>query len=202
MRTAGLVLAGGQATRMGGGQKALLEISGKSLLARVLERLAPQLGDIAISANSEPELYAPFGLPVLPDTLEDFPGPLAGVLSGLRWAKGLGFSHIVSVAGDTPFFPDDLVSRLEASGGVIGMAATHDPDRGAMRQPTFGLWPVDLADDLESALKEGTRKIVVWANRHGVSEVVYPSQPFDPFFNVNTPGDMLTAKEYVEAYGL
>jgi len=131
-----------------------------------------------------------------------FPGPLAGVLTGMRWAAEQGCSHIVSVAGDTPFFPADMVARMQASGAVIAMAATRDDQRGVLRQPTFGLWPVDLADDLEAALNEGTRKIVAWANRHGVGEVVYEPDPFDPFFNVNTPDDMDVAHGYVEAFGL
>ncbi len=201
-KIAGLVLAGGQATRMGGGQKALLELGGRTLLARVLERLAPQVDLIAITANRDLERYAPFDLSVLTDTIEGFPGPLAGVLSGMRWASEQGCSHIVSVAGDTPFFPLDLVERMAAEPSAIAMAATRDEERGVLRQPTFGLWPVDLADDLEASLMEGTRKIVAWANRHGVGEIVYDPEPFDPFFNVNTPDDMDVALGYVEAFGL
>jgi len=187
-KVAGLVLAGGQATRMGGGQKALIEMGGSSLLTRVLERLAPQVDLIAINANRELERYQAFGHPVLTDTLKDFPGPLAGVLAGMHWGQSQGCSHILSVASDTPFFPMDLAARMEATPATIRMAATLDPERGILRQPTFALWPVQLADDLENALKEGLRKIVLWANRHGVEEVVFEPDPIDPFFNLNTPG--------------
>ncbi len=187
---------------MGGGQKALLELAGETLLDRVLRRLSPQVECVAINANRELERYAGFGLPVLSDTLDDFPGPLAGVLTGMRWAADQGFTHIASVAADTPFFPDDLVARMVVASGPIVLAATRDPERGILRQPTFGLWPVDLADDLEQALSAGTRKIVAWANLHGVAEVVYDPDPFDPFFNVNTPGDMLTARSYAAEFGL
>ena len=201
-RIAGLVLAGGLATRMGGGQKALLKMGGTTLLARVLERLTPQVDQVAINANGDLGQYSAFGAPVLPDTLDDFPGPLAGVLAGMRWAEREGCAHILSVAGDTPFFPKDLAARMRDAGGTIKMAATRDPERGVMRQPTFAFWPVDLADDLEAALQGGLRKIVLWADRHGVETIVYDPDPFDPFFNLNTPGDIVTANGYVEAYGL
>lgn len=201
-KTAGLVLAGGQATRMGGGQKALMDMSGRTLLARVLDRLESQVDQIAINANRELERYEAFGHPIVTDTLKDFPGPLAGVLTGMRWAEDQGFSHIVSVAGDTPFFPNDLVARMEAASGVIAMAATRDPKRGVLRQPTFGHWPVALADDLEQALKDGMRKIVAWANPYSVAEVIYDPTPFDPFFNVNTPDDMIVASQYAAEHGL
>jgi len=201
-KTAGLVLAGGLATRMGGGQKALLDLGTRPLLSFVLERLEPQVDVVALNANRDLDRYRAFGHPVLTDTMDDFPGPLAGVLTGMRWAEERGFTHIASVAGDTPFFPNDLVAGMEQADAAIILAATRDPERGVLRQPTFGLWPVNLADDLEAALIDGTRKIVAWANRHGVAEVIYEPEPFDPFFNVNTPDDMAVALEYVETFGL
>ena len=187
---------------MGGGQKALLEVSGVPLISRVLARLSPQVDRIAISANRDLARYEAFGHPVLKDTLSDFPGPLAGVLAGLIWGREEGFTHILSVAADTPFFPHTLRVDLEGARGTISMAATRDPERGAMRQPTFALWPVDLADDLEASLRAGTRKIVAWANPHGVEMVVYEPEPFDPFFNVNTPGDMKQAEAYVAEFAV
>lgn len=205
-RIGGLVLAGGLASRMGGGQKALLELNGQPLLARVLAHLSDQVDTIAISANAELERYAVFGVPVLTDTMPGHLGPLAGVLSGLRWAEGAGLDHVVSVAGDTPFFPGDLVARLDAARrageGAIAMAATPDPERGSLRQPTFALWPTSLADDLEQALSKGIRKIVLWADRHGLELAAFPATPFDPFFNVNTPDDMQAAMRMVAEFDL
>ncbi len=201
-RVAGVVLAGGLATRMGGGQKALRKLGGKTLLERVLHRLQDQVDTVAINANRDVAQYEPFGYPVLRDGIENFPGPLAGVLAGMRWAGTEGFSHIATVAGDTPFFPTDLVAKLKPAAGPIALAATRDAERGEMRQPTFGLWPVDLADDLEEALNDGVRKIVLWADKHGVGTVAFDPEPIDPFFNVNTPDDMVEAERLVAEFNL
>ncbi len=199
MRIAGVILAGGLARRMGGGDKALLPLGGEPLLARVIDRLRPQVEEIVLNANGDPARFARFGLPVVPDTVEGFAGPLAGVLSGMRWAAARGYSHVASAAGDTPFFPEDLVARLraaaEAEGRPIALAATDDPERGLSEHPTFGLWPVALADDLEAALaEERMRKVVVWCERHGAARAVFDEAPRLPFFNVNTPEDMLEAE--------
>ncbi len=195
---AGVILAGGKATRMGGGDKALLEIGGQSLLARVFERLAPQVGPLAINANGDPSRFGGYGLPVIADTVEGFVGPLGGVLAGLRWAAGLGASHIVTAAGDTPFFPTDLAARLRAAaeekGQPIALAATTDPERGLSEHPTFGWWPVSLADDLEEALTVGNmRKVIVWTSRHGATRALFDDCGPYPFFNVNTPEDLAFA---------
>ena len=153
---AGVILAGGLARRMGGGDKALLELAGRPLLAHVIERLAPQVDELVLNANGDPARFAQFGLPVVPDTVEGFAGPLAGVLAGMRWAAARGHQDVASAAGDTPFFPTDLVARLQAARGdqPICMAATRDPERGLSEHPTFALWPVRLADDLEKSLTE------------------------------------------------
>jgi molybdopterin-guanine dinucleotide biosynthesis protein A len=155
MKIAGVILAGGLARRMGGGDKALLELAGQTLLARVIARLKPQVGEMVLNANGDPARFAEFGLPVVPDTVEGFAGPLAGILAGMRWAAAKGYTHVASAAGDTPFFPADLVARLagavHSSGHPIALAATNDPQRGLSEHPTFGLWPVDLADNLEEA---------------------------------------------------
>lgn len=202
---AGLVLAGGLARRMGGGQKALRDLCGKPLLDHVLDRLSPQVSRIAINANTDHHLYAPYGLKILPDTLPGHLGPLAGVLSGLRWAETEGVSHIVSVAGDTPFFPLDLVARLQDAlndSQPIALAASPDPARGLSRHPTFGIWPTALADDLEAALKDGLRKIVAWTDHHGCATVPFEAPGFDPFFNVNAPADIDQATKLAAEHDL
>ena len=185
---------------MGGGEKALLALAGKTLLERAVVRLAPQVEGIAVNANREMAQYEAFGHPVLADTIDGHQGPLAGVLTGMRWAAREKATHVVTVAGDTPFFPETLVRDLEAAlmpGAAIAMAAGPDG-----RHPTFALWPVDLADDLDTALRAGTRKIVAWADQHGVAKVDFPVEPYDPFFNVNTPEDMETAEAMAEAHAL
>ncbi len=194
----GVILAGGLATRMGGGDKCLLELASRPLLAHVIERLAPQAGPLALNANGDPARFAPFGLPVLPDSVPGFPGPLAGVLAGLDWAQALGAAQIVTVAADTPFFPTDLVARLqaaaEAQGAPIALAATPDERRGLARHPTFGLWPVALREDLRAALQAGTRKVVAWTDRHGAANALFDASAHDPFFNINTPEDLERAR--------
>ncbi len=196
----GVILAGGQATRMGGGDKCLLPLGGRAILEIVLERLAPQTNRIALNANGDPTRFAAYNLPVIADSMAGHPGPLAGVLAGLDWAASYGAGHIVTVAGDTPFFPETLVADLIAArdreGARIALAGTPDPDRGTIRHPTFGLWPTALRDDLRSALAEGTRKVVAWTDPHGCATAVFPGKP-DPFFNVNTPEDLVEAEAQI-----
>ncbi|MEO0989448.1 MAG: molybdenum cofactor guanylyltransferase MobA [Pseudomonadota bacterium] len=198
MQPVGVILAGGQARRMGGGDKGMLDLGGQAILAHVIDRLAPQVSELALNANGDPTRFNGFGLPVLTDSVTGFPGPLAGVLAGLDWAQELGASHIVTVAADTPFFPADLVPRLllasEEDGKPIALAATPDPERGLSRHPTFGLWPVALADDLRAALADGVRKVVAWTDRHGTATARFKVDRFDPFFNVNTPDDLDQAR--------
>ena len=197
MRTAGVILAGGLARRMGGGDKALLELGGRPLLAHVIDRMRGQVEALVLNANGDPARFAGFGLPLVADTVEGFVGPLGGVLAAMRWAAPQGFTHVASAAADTPFFPRDLVARLaaaaEAEGRPIALAATDDPDRGLTEHPTFGLWPVALADDLEAALRADMRKVIVWASRHGIARAVVSDAGAYPFFNVNTPEDLAEA---------
>lgn len=195
----GIILAGGRATRMGGGDKGLRTVAGRRLIDHVIARLSAQCGPLAINANGDPARFAEFGLPVLPDSLPDHPGPLAGVLAGLDWAAGLGAEAIVTVAADTPFFPHDLVARLRDAAGPTGLAlaASRDPEGKLWQHPTFGLWPVALRDDLRAALEGGLRKIVLWTDRHGAGIAEFPSDPFDPFFNINTPEDITEAERLV-----
>ncbi|MGF1502810.1 MAG: molybdenum cofactor guanylyltransferase MobA [Paracoccaceae bacterium] len=202
MSIAGVILAGGLARRMGGGDKTLRPLAGRPLLAHVIARLRPQVAALALNANGDPARFAEFALPIVPDTVPGFAGPLAGVLAGLRWAASEGHDHIVSAAGDTPFFPSDLVARLAAARSPaepIAMAATTDPKRGLSEHPTFALWPVALADDLEHALTVGDlRKVIVWTSRHGFARVLFDDAAY-PFFNVNTPEDLIEAERLAAA---
>lgn len=192
----GVILAGGQATRMGGGDKGLLTLGGQSLLARVIDRLEPQVGSVALNANGDAARFAVLNLPVLPDSIDGFVGPLAGVLAGLDWAASQGADTIVTAAADTPFFPCDLVPQLllraESMAHPLVLAATPDPKRGTARHPTFGLWPVALRDDLRAALAGGLRKVVLWTDQHDGREALFPDE--DAFFNVNTPEDLARAE--------
>lgn len=194
----GVILAGGQATRMGGGDKGLLLLEGHSLLGRVIDRLNPQVDGLALNANGAPGRFAEFGLPVLADTVDGFAGPLAGVLAGLDWAAAQGAETIVTAAADTPFFPCDLVPVLQAASEGMAhplvLAATPDAERGQVRHPTFGLWPVALREDLRAALNSGIRKVVKWSDQHAGRTALFPVQGIDPFFNVNTPQDLVRAQ--------
>ncbi|MDU8928439.1 molybdenum cofactor guanylyltransferase MobA [Alisedimentitalea sp. MJ-SS2] len=193
----GVILAGGLATRMGGGDKALLPLGQGTLLSHVVDRLAPQVAGMALNANGDPERFAAFGLPVLADSIDGFVGPLAGVLAGMDWAVEQGAETIVSAAADTPFFPTDLVARLqEAAVGMENPLVLSRTEDG--RQPTFGLWPVALRDDLRAALNGGLRKVVMWTDAHGGREAMFPDATPAPFFNVNTPEDLELAQGYLE----
>lgn len=189
---AAVILAGGRATRMGGGDKALLTLRGRPLLALLLDRLMPQISAAAISANGDPARFAAFGLPVLPDPLPGQPGPLAGVLAGMDWAAGLGFDVILTIAGDTPFPPADLAARL-ATAGPLSLAASPD-ETGALRlHPTVGLWPVALRGTLRVALQAGERRVGRWALEQGAATVVFEARP-DPFLNINSRQDLVRAE--------
>jgi len=190
--THGLVLAGGLARRMGGGDKALIRIGSETILGRTLARLAPQVSGIVLNANGDPARFAPFGLPVVADSVPDFAGPLAGILAGLDWAAANrpGIEWVVSVPGDCPFLPRDLVARLHEARIAEDrpLACAHS---GEWRHPVVGLWPIALRDDLRHAITvEDLRKIEVWTARHGVALADWPVEPVDPFFNVNTPEDV------------
>lgn len=192
----GVILAGGQATRMGGGDKGLLHLGGQTLLARVIDRLAPQVAVLAINANGDAARFSGYDLPVLPDSVTGFAGPLAGVLAGLDWAAEQGADTIVTAAADTPFFPCDLVPQLllasEGMAHPLVLAATPDPKGGTARHPTFGLWPVALRDDLRGALDGGVRKVVAWTDQHAGRIAQFPQE--QAFFNVNTPQDLAQAE--------
>lgn len=194
--TLGLVLAGGLARRMGGGDKALLRIGGVTILDRVLDRLRPQCSGIILNANGDPGRFAPTGLPVVADDVPGFAGPLAGILAGLDWAAAHApdIGWVGSVPGDCPFLPRDLVARLHTARAAAG-AALACAKSGDWRHPVAGLWPVALREDLRHALVvEDLRKIEIWTGRHGVALAEWPDTPVDPFFNVNTPEDVARAE--------
>ena len=194
----GVVLAGGLARRMGGGDKGLVQLQGRPILDHVLERLGPQVGRIVLNANGDPGRLAGYGLPVVADAIEGFAGPLAGVLAGMEWAARQGAGWIVTAATDTPFFPRDLVARFEQAvadeGADMACAAS-----GGRRHPVFGLWPVALSADLARAMTvEGVRKVDLWTARHSLAIAEYADRPYDPFFNVNRPEDVAEAERIAQ----
>ncbi len=198
---AGVVLAGGQSRRMGGGDKSLRELAGRTLLERIVERVRPQVAALMLNANGDPARFADAGLPVVADAVEGFAGPLAGVLTGLEWAleNAPGCAFVASFACDAPFVPEDLVARLAQAvageGADMGCAAS-----GGRDHPVFGLWPVRLADDMRRALvDEDIRKVDVWTARYRLARVEFDAAPVDPFFNVNRPDDFAAAEEILGA---
>lgn len=205
MNIPGVILAGGLARRMGGGDKPLRVLAGRSLMTRAIERLSPQVSRLAINANGDLERLASFALPVIADSLPDHPGPLAGILAAMEWAGGHGASHVLTIAGDTPFLPGDFCARLKAAveaGAPLALAATIHPEDGLWTHPTSGLWPVSLRGELRETLEAGFGKVISFAKDHRAAIVEFPADPFDPFFNVNTPDDMARAEEIVAEHGL
>ena len=182
---AAIVLAGGQSRRMGGGDKALLDLGGRPMVAHVIERLG--VVPTAISANGDPDRFAAFGLPVLPDPIPGWLGPLAGVLAGMGWAAAQGIPRIVTAAADTPFFPRDLAARLAAAAAPVAMAV-HDGDD----HPAIAAWDVSLHDTLRQSLADGDRRVRAVMERLGVARIAFAGR--DPFFNVNTPEDLALAR--------
>lgn len=194
----GVILAGGQARRLGGGDKALRELAGKPLLAHAIDRLAPQVAQIVINANGDPARFDSFPVPVVADTVEGFAGPLAGVLSGLEWAAehAPDCEWVVTCATDAPFFPEDLVARLRAA--VADGADMACAESNGRKHPVFGLWPVRLRADLRCALvAEDIRKVDLWTSRHALKSVDFPAPVVDPFFNINRPEDLAEAERIV-----
>ena len=193
---AGVLLAGGRATRMGGGDKSLQSLGGRPILAHVIERVRPQVSVLLLNANGDPARFQGFDLPVAGDVIEDFAGPLAGILTGLEWAgaHAPGCRWVASFPTDAPFLPGDLVRRMVDAVGAedadIGCAVS-----GGRTHPVVGLWPVGLAGDLRRVMTEdGVRKIDLWTARYRVAYVEYAAEPVDPFFNVNRPGDLERAE--------
>ena len=195
----GIILAGGRAERMGGGDKGLLEIGGSTILRRVIERMQPQVDVLALNANGDPARFAGYGLPVVPDSIPGFAGPLAGVLAGLDWAASNHpqAHHVVTVPADGPFVPRDLVKRLVAA-VTADDAELATAASGVQTYPVVGLWPVRLRPALRDALvKEGVHKVDAWTKRYRRAIAPFPAEPIDPFFNANMPEQLAEAERLV-----
>ncbi|TDR95004.1 molybdenum cofactor guanylyltransferase MobA [Enterovirga rhinocerotis] len=190
-RPLGAILAGGLAQRMGGGDKTLLLLAGRTILSRVVERLAPQCAGLILNANGDPGRFERYGLPVVPDGRPDFAGPLAGLLASLDYAATLDDrpDDVLTVSADTPFLPSDLVARLVEARRREGadLACTRS---GGRTHPVIGLWPLRTRDDLRIALRNGERGVGRFASRFRLAVAEWETNPVDPFFNANTPADL------------
>lgn len=202
--TIGVLLAGGLARRMGGGDKPLLTVAGRSMLDRAIAALVPQCAALVLNANGDPARFAETGLPVVADEIADYPGPLAGVLAGMDWAAANrpDVEWVVSAAADQPFLPADFVARLHDERTRAGTPLACAASEGRTH-PVNGLWRVSLREDLRRALtQEGLRKIDLWTARHGIATAEWPVQPVDPFFNANRPEDVIHAERLAVEFGL
>lgn len=192
----GVLLAGGKSSRMGGaGDKCLSLLGGQTLLARAIARAQPQVTELILNAHGDAARFTPYGLAVIPDTIEGFAGPLAGILSALEWAQQYRpqCSHVASFATDTPFFPVDLVRQLRRSMDTQSAPLAIASSEGRSH-PVFGLWPVALAADLRQAMtRENIRKVDLWAGRHGAAIAEFPAFACNAFFNINHPQDLAEA---------
>jgi len=201
MSLAVVILAGGRATRMGGGDKPLKVLRGVPILSHVLARVARDGRALVLNANGDPDRFAPFGLPVVADAESDFPGPLAGILAGLDWAAARGMAgDVLSVPGDCPFIPHDLGERLEEARQAAGVPLAC-AGSGGWTHPVIGLWPVSLREELRTAMAAGERKIDRFTARFGCATAEWPVEPFDPFFNVNTPDELSEAERLAALVG-
>lgn len=192
----GVLLAGGMARRMGGGDKCLQKLGDSSLLAYSIDKAAPQVGPLIINAVGDPARFNEFCLPVVADVIEGFAGPLAGVLTGLEWARDhiTDAQWVVTFPTDAPFFPTDLVERFldETTKKGADMACARSNER---THPVFALWPVCLASDLRRAMEDQEmRKIDRWTSSYNIVHVDWSVSPKDPFFNINRPEDLVQAE--------
>lgn len=197
MRIFGLILAGGEGRRLGGRDKAMVELAGETLLARSAARLGPQVERLALSTNGSAERFPDFPGPVLADATTDRLGPMAGLLAGLNWLAEIGGTHLASAAVDLPFLPCDLVPHLLLAGEAAdGFAVAESNGRV---HPTCGLWPLRLRDPLRAALASGERRIGQWAEAQGAARASFDDRPADPFLNINTPEDLADAEALIAA---
>jgi molybdopterin-guanine dinucleotide biosynthesis protein A len=191
-----VILAGGLSRRMGGGDKGLLQLGARPVLGHVIDRIRPQVSALALNANGDASRFAAFGLDVVPDPVPGFAGPLAGILAALSWAAKIApeATHVLTVPSDTPFLPKDLVFHLQTA--IRGADDSAIAARQGRRHPVIGLWPVGHYDPLESAVqREGLRKVEAWTDRVNAAVVAFDLSASDPFFNVNTPGDLAAARD-------
>ena len=197
----GIILAGGLSRRMGGGDKGLLMLGKTSIIERVIDKVSPQVGSLAININGDSSRFPDYKLPIVPDSIKGYLGPLSGILAGMEWAFKNGNRYIATVAADTPFLPDDFIKRLHAlvksKNLNIGIAASRILSTDdVFMHPTFGIWEVGLKDDLRDALANDTRKIMFWAKKFKLDYYYFDTSDklSDPFFNINTPDDLEKAK--------
>ena len=188
----GVILAGGRGLRMNGLDKAQCLLGGRPLIDHVFERLAPQVERVAINANGDADRFSRFDVPLLADPFDGFLGPMSGVLAGMDWARGLGASHIVTAATDTPFFPLDMVEKLQEVRASVVVARS-----AGRRHPVFALWEVSLADQMRTDIAAGARRIGVWADEQGAEAVSFDVSEGDPFYNINTADDLQMAEKFL-----
>ena len=198
-----VILSGGQSRRMDRNDKALLSISDQTLLEIVVKRLHQQTQKVAINTNSNNLKYMQHGLPVLNDHIGGFLGPLAGILTAMKWANDIGYKKVATVAVDTPLFPENLLKELdkkmeETNSDIVFAASVSDHKQMKVLHPVCGLWKTHLYEDLRNELEKGVRKVTLWSDRHTVSSVCFADERIDPFFNINTPDDIISLKEYLK----
>lgn len=201
MKPLGVVLAGGLSSRMGGGDKPLKTVGGRTILARVIGRVAPQCDGLILNANGDPARFASFGLPVAADSIEGFAGPLAGILAGMDWAAAHrpDVNTIASLPADCPFLPADLIAKLESARLTAGVPLAAAAS-GGWTHPVIGLWPVSIREALRTALLAGERKIDRFTPKIGIAHAQWLVEPFDPFFNANAPDDIAEAESLAARY--
>ena len=198
-----VILSGGQSRRMDRNDKAFLSISNQTLLEIVVSRLQGQTRQVAISTNSKNPKYAQLGLPILKDQIGGFLGPLAGIFTAMKWANDMGYKKVATVAVDTPLFPKNLLKELykkmnEGNSDIVFAASASYRKQKKALHPVFGLWKTCLFEDLRKELEKGMRKVTLWSKRHKASSVCFSDERIDPFFNVNTPQDILLLREYLK----
>ena len=197
-----VILSGGQSRRMDGNDKAFLSIADQNLLEMVVGRLIRQTTKVAINTSSNNPKYVQHGLPILRDHFRGFWGPLSGILSAMIWANDMGYEKVATVAVDTPLFPENLLDKLDqkiksSNSDIVFAASVSEHKRGIVLHPVFGLWKTFLFEDLRKQLERGVRKITCWSERHKASSVCFSDERIDPFFNINTPQDIILLKEYL-----
>ena len=195
-----VILAGGRSQRMKREDKSFLEVGDKTLLDMTIERLQLQSRRIAINTNSYSSKYKRYGLPILHDQVGGFYGPLAGILTAMKWAGDIGYEKVITVAVDTPLFPENLLKELykkmeESNSDIVFAASLKSHKQGKDLHPVFGLWKTYLHDDLRKELERGVRKVTLWSKKYKSSSVCFANDLIDPFFNINTPDDIQLFKE-------